>query len=180
VGNYASLSEVKEFLDVAGTTVYDSLLNRIISRAEKAIDLFIGRSLVLETYNESYDIKDDYQDQIFVRHTPIVSVVAVTDDGTAVDLDDLGIDEETGLVRLTGDDSYFTKGKDSLEICYSAGYATIPPEIVLATELLVSYYFAQRRRVGVRSERVGDVSQTFFGGFPPEVEEILVRYRMPL
>lgn len=74
-------------------------------------------------------------------------------------------------------------GVQNIEATYSAGYATIPPDIRLVVKYAASFLFAQpdRNRIGVSRRQGKDGSSTdFFEKLPEVYRDILQRYRVPL
>jgi len=73
---------------------------------------------------------------------------------------------------------------------YQAGYATIPPDVVEAVVLLVKHrWFARKRDPYLRQENIPGVIESAWwiaqgpgtnGNLPPDVEDMLEKYRVPI
>jgi hypothetical protein len=73
---------------------------------------------------------------------------------------------------------------------YQAGYATIPPDVVEAVVLLVKHrWFARKRDPYLRQENIPGVIESAWwiaqgpgtnGNLPPDVEDMLEKYRVPV
>lgn len=159
---FVSLAELKDFLGIAsGTTTYDSLLNLLSVQSSVAIQNYCHRDFTLTAYEDKKDI-ELFQDTILVDHFPIVSVVALTEDGTGVSSSGYKLYNKSGkLVRVygTGYKQDWNNGIEkpqAVQVYYTAGYASVPDDIVLATKQLVSMNYQARGNENLKSEKIGD------------------------
>jgi len=177
-----SLDSVLTYMDLS-SGVADTLISLLISDYSEKITSFCGRNFEQSTYYETFDIDSGTEKSIKLNYTPVISVVALTDNGSLVDTDDYRW-YRNGRVTLVN--SYFTKGLQKVEISYVAGFTPVPADIQLATCRLVEedYYGRLARQKGFLTEKIGDYSYRLpdmnrfkdTRGFPPDVYSTLMQY----
>ena len=199
----ATLADVKSELNIATTDhTNDTLLNRYIAEASKAIENFCNRTFVSETMIDNffprremyYPTAMDGVDPIQLVRWPIISITSVSENDTAlVAGTDYFADKAHGqLVRL--DVNSYPRMWPTLIIVveYVAGYATIPSDVsAAAIRTVAQRYFARARDPMLRSEEVPGVwradywvqtgsEKTQDGNLSPDVTALLDNYRVPV
>jgi uncharacterized phiE125 gp8 family phage protein len=193
------LSDVKTFLNIGGTQ-YDAELPNFITTASDMIESRIGAVAGSPTYDEYYDGGHGNTMQIVLRHAPIQSVLTVSEsymtswvrtlnpqplDGTSTDTSAYGytVDLQDGLItrRAAGVACPFAAGKRNIHVVYTAGMATVPPELQTAAKILIKHLWEERRggakRPGLGGNDEGSLKDE--GDFPARVEEILANFYVP-
>lgn len=86
------------------------------------------------------------------------------------------VDARTGIVSSVYG---FGDGVRSVYVDYTAGYATIPDDLQLATLILIKNVYQRRSEesFGAKNYSVSGMSVTFEEGLPDQVVQILNRYR---
>lgn len=148
MADLTTLAAVKLWLGLSGTDE-DALLQSLITAASGTIQSYLGRDLLvgarLETRNGLGGTA------LVVAHRPLVSV-------ESLQVDQITIPPASGAaggylfsdttIRLTGG-WRFGAGVGNVRIAYTAGYATVPPEIAQACTELVALKYKEREHLGV-------------------------------
>jgi hypothetical protein len=143
-----------------------------------------------ETTTELYD--GNNAPRVWLRRTPVTAVTAVTVNGFAVDNtygDGWTFRPDTGeLRRGTGQVDqrfawWFPKGLQNVEVTYTAGYSSVPADVVRAVLILVKHLADSSKVTGLfQSEKLGDYSYTLADlasvEFPPLADKILQNYEL--
>ena len=192
--SFVTLTDVKLFLGITGTSE-DVLLNSLIPAVSATINTICGRALELGTYAETFDVPDSIQDSLMPLNYPILSVVAITDNGTALTVGTEVVIERTkmlvlllgagGAIRARGDilvqsGPFFTSGRQTIQMTYSAGHEPIPKDLKLLTNKVIGGVFNSKDQGNFKSERIGDYSYTVLSNMlvgDPILEQVLKNYK---
>lgn len=187
---FCGLSQTKLFLGLAGVTEHDVLLQTLLEEVTSDFQNYMDRWIFINDWYEKFDIEVGQQQRcIQLKEYPIVSISGLSDASLALTEDDYLVYEETGQVCLN--EFYFSKGLQSVEISYRAGYSPgcVPPKLALACKEEVY------RRFGGGDPGAGDISYEKIGdyayrkntytdtakwrtyGFSPRVRRILDYFR---
>lgn len=175
------VSEVKEYLRIT-TTEYDPLLMELCDNVSNFIRRYCSRDFVIGTFTELIDIEDESQNAFLVGTIPLVSVVAITDNGTALASSDYLVYPVTGFIKRK--DNYWTQGDQTVEITYIAGL-TVPSSIKLAAKEIIGGYFNSAGS-NLESERIGryeytkDTKNMSIDGIPLTAQVILKYFQRVL
>lgn len=166
--SYASLSDVKAWLGITGTTD-DALLTSLIANASSFVDSYVGRpgGLTVSSYT---DVRNgNGKMAMTLINGPTVAVQAVVVSGRpflplaapGVGVSPVGpaFTYDENAVYLWGAD--FTRGLKNVSVTYTAGYDPVPLDVVQGVIDLVSLKYMQRTRIGKTSEAltgIGTVS----------------------
>ena len=196
-GDLCALPEVKDWLsiDLVDLTA-DAMLSRLITSCSAAIKTWLGRDLNQATYTETQN--GSGTTRMSLLQFPVTAVTSVTVNGLQIPaatsptaygflFDKFGIDlvnaPASGPLSPAGTywfGSFFPAGNLNVQVVYTAGFATVPTDIVQACIEFVAFKFNQRKHVGKKSESLstGGQSTSFQeGNMPPEVAEMLDQYR---
>ncbi len=169
-----TLKETKIWLGIDVTdNSDDDVINAILAPADKWIKEYCQRDFELTSYtSELYDGQG--HQNLFLKHYPVIEVTGLEIDGEAIDLDDLITYENGTLYYAAG----FPGGHQNISVTYSAGYATLPEDLKLATNMLVKMIYDRRDQevFGVEQYSLGYVRSVLTEEMPHEVREILSRY----
>jgi hypothetical protein len=165
-----------------GITTHDLLISTLITVVEAIMleELDLTASSVT-SYDEKFDIGRAGQREIAVRRCPLVSVTALTDDGGLVSSSDY-YTTEYGQVRLIGGSDFFTTGRQTVEITYTAGFSTVPEDLKHAATLIVAAQYNQSSHLGYNRESIGAYSYAIGNDgagiyLPNMAQRILNNYR---
>jgi hypothetical protein len=179
VAQYIGLSDPSPDLD---------LIDRLIDAAKDAIEAMTARSLATATtYTEYHDAGRAY---IYVRVPPIVSITNLYDDAQTSarsigsddwidDTDDSGQNYRAGKVELWNDESSFGGDRLDAKVVYVGGWttSTIPQDLLQAWVELVSFWYNNTERTGIRSASQGGQSVQYDENhIPKPLQSVFRRY----
>ena len=191
-----TLLEAKEFLKVdRSETKFNSVIDMLRIGYSTAIQMWVGRKLLNDTYNEYHDIRY-MQTAIQLKQYPVSSIVAATHNGSAMTEDtDYYLYADTGIIkkkpttevtssRTNYNTDYFYEGLRKVSIMYVAGWTAglFPEDLKLATNKLIYDMFYVRDTGTVKASNLGSLSKSDFDlnhGMPPGVVGILETYKCP-
>lgn len=190
-----TLDQAKAALGIdPADTSQDAALQQQIDSVSQAINNYCDRVFVVQSYRDQVrGACGRWGEPLVTRQYPIVldpggvPLVAVVDDGAALDPTLLEVYPETGsLYRLDAaslDPSVWAS--PLLVVDYTAGFDPIPADVQSAAlEYLAARWFAVGRDPTLRTESIPDVithvyySDTTSPGMPSNVREFLAPYRM--
>ena len=206
MSNFASLQNVKDFLGITASTD-DDLITALLGRTTRMMQMYVGRDLIQATYtDEKYDGNGIDQD-LNLRQYPIISVSSVYDDPDRVFGADSLLTEDNGsndgqyIIYQKGEidnqgiirrvDGAWIKGKQNIKVTYTAGYATVPEDLVQAQIDFTSFLYKNRdQRLGISGYRIGSYSVTYKdnssgdatgaqNAIPADIRSVLDNYRDP-
>jgi len=169
---------------VAGTgiTTHDLLISTLVTVVDQLmLDELDLSAAEVTTYSEKFDITRTGQREVAVRRCPLVSVVALTNDGSLVAASDY-YTTDYGQVRLIGDGDFFDTGRQTVDITYTAGFSSIPEDLKHAATLIVCAQYNQSSHLGYNRESIGAYSYAIGNDgagimFPNMAQRILNNYR---
>ena len=201
MGNYISASEVKQYSNITyqdlgftSDTDYETFLDNIISRVERAIDNYcrVPSSFFKAgglSFTEIQDWKED--GEIHTRYYPILTLTKVELDyagyNQAADWREISsayyyVKNEYGIIKIVGK----TPGhaENSVRITYTAGYSAVPDDVKLAALIYASNILQNLLfRLSGETVDVGDVrirNVEIKEAFSGEVKGLLSSYRRGL
>jgi hypothetical protein len=138
-----------------GTYTNDQI-SAAINAATAAINNYCNRVLTSATYTgEIYDGND--RDYLYLRQYPITAVASITLDDTALTVT---TDYEIDTQALYRED-YWTAGRRNIVVTYTAGYTTIPEDLVMAvTHIVADMLASEPVNTAIKSEKIGDYQYT--------------------
>lgn len=202
--DFTLLGIVKSELDI-DTAGDDALLANYIRRASKFVETYTGRKFARETVTETLPAYGNRK--LLLTRRPIVSITYVKHNGTTISSTNYRVhDADAGVLwhnsgwtssklHRTVITQYPTGEADNdWEVKYVAGYITpgstegesnLPAEIEFATaQVAKAWYLSKDQNPNVKSQKVGDASETMFEqtgggmtGIPPVALTILNNWR---
>lgn len=159
-----TLARIKEYLQIASSTAtWNDVLNTLITQCSKMVEKYCQRTFIQATYTEYYD--GFRQRELVLRQFPLSSVTTIHDDparsytaSTLVSSNDYYADLARGMVKF---DVTLSRGRGNLKVVYVAGYADIaslPANVVLATNKMVGAAFNKRKSDGQTGDSLGNTS----------------------
>lgn len=198
------LTTLKTLLDISGSSL-DAYFDLIIPEASGLASAYANNPFVVEVIQSSYWPSRDgwpwiVQNRIaplqLVRYpvvSPVTSVVETIAGvpTTLVENTDFIVDYAKGQITRLDQFGYPRNWHaNPIVVVFSAGYATIPPNVVKAVvEIVKGIYFARTRDPNIRSENIEGVyeAQFWFGagpgspnGLPTSITGLLEPYRVPV
>lgn len=161
VPDVITTARVKSYLGLpAALTQHDTFLDYLIDASTEAVAVRLGLTagLTVNTYSEVLDVEDEGTDQLRLSAYPLVSVVALTNDGSLVEASAYYVHRSKRWVRLVDDLGSFTRGRQKVSVTYTAGWATVPEPVLHAITANVAHHFNRLPKTGVDSERIGAYS----------------------
>lgn len=197
------LATVKTLLAIPDNNL-DAYLKLVITQASTSAANYCNRVFSVETLKSQffpmregwpYLLRDGFA-ILQLSRWPVVIVTSVTEtiSGIAtllVENTDFVVDYSKGQITRFDSSGYpCTWAANPIVVVYSAGYATIPADIIDATVRLVkAAYFARLRDPQLRSQASPGVYEAayWFGngpgaasGLPPDIASVLDGYRIPV
>ena len=132
-------TEIRDFLKIDSTkTSMNTRLDKIADGVARAINDFLGVTMINSIYTEIYDGYDDFGkslgNTLFVDHYPIVSITSLADDDVAIASTAYYLYLAEGKIILKND--VFTADYQTIDIVYVAGFgaaaANVPDTLKLA------------------------------------------------
>ena len=182
-GDFTTLSDVKAWLQNGQSsfpTTDDALLSRLITAASQYIQTWLNRQIPLADYVEVRDGTGGHRLQFGCF--PVVTVQSLTVDGQtilqAASSCAAGYSFSTSQLSVRG--YKFCRGAQNVVIAYTAGYATIPPDIAQACIDLVALRYRERTRIGEISKSLGGIETVSFSqkDLSDSIKTLLQQYRL--
>jgi len=177
MADLTTLAAVKSWLGLTASTD-DALLSRLITATSAYIEQWTNRHFLSQSFNE---VRDGTGSAVLVfADYPVTAVTAVVVNGQAIPLSpgygQFGYSFTDTVLRLTG--RWFDRGLGNVQLTYTAGYASVPPEIEQACIELVALRYKERDRIGHQSKSLAGETVTFMvRDFPDSVRTILTNWR---
>lgn len=176
-----ALADVKAYKGITDANS-DAVLTTLITNVSALIETYCNRVFALAGYTETRN--GGTGQKMFLMNGPVVSVSSVTVNGSAIppapDAISYGFvwDSSTVYIRPGGYPGEFCKGIQNVTIAYTAGYASIPPEVNQACVEWVAFKFAKRSRIDEKSQTLGQQQVIAFdtSDMPKSVKTALQPY----
>jgi len=123
MGWLCTRGQVKRALGIpTAVTQWDGLIDQLVGAVPDEFADMAGLPNLSQTaYTETFDVPDPGTRELGLKAWPIVTVTAVTNDGSLVADADWYTDDEIGYLYLKGAGNYFTTGHQKVEVGYTAG-----------------------------------------------------------
>ncbi|HJU15718.1 MAG TPA: head-tail connector protein [Stellaceae bacterium] len=196
-GDLCTLADVKAWLNTGGPSapfpsLEDALLARLITAASQAIQSWLGRPILAADWTETRDgLAGAYgaQESRFpFGVTPCSAVALVVVDGVAVPpvpntAPARSYAAQAGYVfsptQLVVRGYCVPRKAQCVLMQYTAGYASVPPDIAQAAIEVVALRYRARTRIGEVSKRIGsEVVSYDRSDIPAAVKAMLQPYRL--
>lgn len=185
MGTLTTRASAKELLGIrTGTTAYDAVIDTLVAAVDGLVEDYCDRRFADTTHTEYYDGESNMR-QLVLKNYPIISVTSVHDDServfganTLIDSDDYTFDtgdDSDGVVRFFN--VSLSRGMRNIKVVYRAGYATIPPPLKTAANLLIASIYNRRKGSGRSSESLGNFSYSASPEVWGDALPLLARYR---
>jgi hypothetical protein len=188
-----TLAKYKEFEGIDSTT-NDLKFQTIIPAVSQLVKTYCANSFVdfFSTNKTEIFTLNWNTHAVQLTESPINSIVSVKErqsySGTYTTLTtssfEYYLDYSTDSIIRTdssGNPKNFPKGVGAVEVVYTAGYSTIPEDLMLAVVDLITYYFKkehkQRRTLGGATLDNPGTSSLDSGGLPDHIKRVLDMYK---
>lgn len=181
-----NLTRVKAHADIDEST-YDALLSDLINGVSVAMQRNMDREIVSTATTAELVSASVGDDRLWLHESPILASPApvVRHEGEVVPSTDYTILADQGALLAMEDDvaGKWAAGSWAYSVDYSAGYTSVPEDLVLAATKQVRHEFHQASegndRLGSLSKSLetGGSSTWVPGGWLPEVLEVMDSYR---
>lgn len=161
-----SVSDAKEHLRVDGSEE-DGYIELLIKAAWSIAENYTQRPLLQRQFEQQFDEWPGYQVVLYWGNVASVDEIILAKEGGPEELDpaDYKVDLIMDRARIVVTDIPTTvDGPGAVTITYTAGYTTIPPDLIAAMKLIVGELYERREN---------HVKQ-----LPTAVEHILNMYRL--
>ncbi|MHC3392091.1 head-tail connector protein [Streptomyces lavendulocolor] len=174
-----SLADAKRHLKKTGTDDDDEIRSWVES-ITAGIETLCG-AVIVRTVTERYDVRRTAT--IALRTTPVLSIISVTPvltAGTAYVVDDLDVDEDTGIVqRLDGGSM-----TGPLRVTYTVGRRVVPAALTSAARIILQHLWRTRQgparpQRGVDDYDVTEPAAGFGYAIPNRALQLMEPYRLP-
>ncbi len=176
-----SLADAKNFLDIPLTdTDGDDELQAMIATADEIVSKIIGGPILTTSVTERVQVGQNFT-SLAVRQRPLVSVTSITDTaaGVVMNLTDLDVDPNAGIIRRNLGLPFFSRGA-VYSVVYKAGLGTsVPAPIELAAKIIVGHMWDTQRGPSLRPTYGGDETVVIPGmgyAVPNRAVELLAPY----
>lgn len=175
-------ARIKAVLGVpAGITVHDTAIGYAVAFANDRVLRAIGQSaLAVNTTQEYPRVYSQAQAGVMLKHTPVVSLIAVTNDDSLIPDSQYRMDDaNVGLLELLRIAGYWSQEREGVQVFYAWGYdaSTVPTELVSAAEQIAASAFNRGRHQGMTGQTVsGYAFQLADTDLPPNARVVLARY----
>lgn len=177
MADLTSTDAVKAWLNISGNSD-DALLDKLVSRGSQFIRTYCQRDFLSQAYADTFDGRDT--SRIAFPNYPVTAVASVTIDGTAIPArpSALGSGYVFSPTMLSLSGFSFTRGFGNVVVAYTAGFATVPPDLEQACVELIAFKYRERDRIGHQSKTLGGETVAFYiGDMPKPVQTVLETYK---
>lgn len=153
-----ALADVKAYRGITDANS-DAILTTLITNVSALIETYCNRVFAQATYTETRN--GGCGPKLYLMNGPVTEVSSLSVNGQAVppapDAISYGFvwDASTVYIRPGGYPGEFYKGIQNVTVTYTAGYASVPPEVNQACVEWVAFKFAKRSRIDAKSETLG-------------------------
>lgn len=154
-----TLEAVKE-TGAVRTDAHDPFLARLIASASEFVVQYANREILQATHTE--DLDGPGGKILVLRHFPITAVSALSVDGTpysAYSSSGIGYKFDRHALYLFG--GIFTRGRQNVAVTYTAGYATVPPDVEQAVIEAVVMRFKEATKIGEGAQSLAGANVSF-------------------
>lgn len=190
-GDLTTLANAKAWLNIS-TTTDDALLTRLVSSASQFVQSWLNRTIASANYTDSYT--GSGSDTLALANYPCTAVSSLIIAGQTVSPSPGGMQAgyvfDDRFIYLIGNafaSSAFPSAAPNrfpkwppkgVQITYTAGYASTPPDIEQAVLELIALKYTDRQHFGQISKSLnGEVVSFFVGDMPAGTKTLLTNYR---
>lgn len=182
-GDLTTLDSVKAWIPVTNTND-DALLTSLVTRVSTFVQSWLNRTIAQQGYSEVRNGQD--MQLMLLANYPVTAVSSVVVDGIVIPARGPlgpgtfatpgGYTFDASALYLSG--CYrFTRGFQNVAVSYVAGFATTPPDLEQATNMIIaSWYRTQRGAAsGVQTQSIENQSITFIREAIPDAALLILQ-----
>ncbi|HTW53155.1 MAG TPA: hypothetical protein VME45_14785 [Stellaceae bacterium] len=187
-GDLCQLSDVTAWLQTGQNpfpATDDALLSRLVTAASQFIQSWLQRQIALSDWLE---IRDGNGGQrLSFANTPVVNVIALSIDGLAIPpapapkgfSGGFGAGYVFSPTELALRGYVFSRRAQNVVVTYTAGYASVPPDIAQACIELVCQRYRERSRIGEVSKALMSGETVTFSqkDMSDDIKTLLMQYQ---
>jgi uncharacterized phiE125 gp8 family phage protein len=183
-GDLTTLADVKAWLQTGQApfpSTDDALLSRLITAASRFIESWLGRPVLSADWLE---VRDGTGGRVMAfANLPVTAVLSLSIDGLAIPPapaeGGFGAGYSFTATELALRGYVFTRRKQNVIVTYTAGYASVPPDIAQACIELVCQRYRERTHIGEVSRSLGGNETVRYSAqdMSESVRALLARYR---
>jgi uncharacterized phiE125 gp8 family phage protein len=176
----ATLAQLKEFIGNSADNTDDALLTRLLDASADMIERSCNRTFGATIYTETRD--GNGNDFMVFSNRPVTAVGSITIDGRTIPQSTSAttagwVLASSWRVALRGQ-YLFAEGVQNVTLTYTAGYATIPPDLTQACCLVAALAYKERDRMGISAKTIGGENISFTNDeLPPSVQQAINNHR---
>lgn len=187
------LITIDKYKEIEGisSTKEDVKLEIFIPSVSQLVKTYCGNSIVdYFTVNKVEEFSLTW-DSTFLQLTesPVNTIVEIqerrrpTESYSILDSNEYYLDTKTdSVIRIARQHTYWPQGPGSVKVTYSAGYATTPPDLLLAVADLVTYYLKDEHKTrqtlqGASIENARSGGSANNPAFPDHIKRVLDLYK---
>ena len=181
-----TVDRVKEYAGVQGSAL-DSLILDLVASVSLAAEAWCGWPLLLRAFTNEVHRPEGSSEELVLDRFPVAlspAPVITLDGATLVSGTDYELDDTSGVLRrLSGGFPACWEAGATVRATYSAGYATVPPDVRLAATKQARHELRQTQpggdRLGDRTHTIEVGGQTTYepDGLLPSFQAALAPYR---
>ncbi len=169
-----TLAALEAWLGLPAGNADEALLARLITATSAYIETWCDRQFAARSYTETRDGTGGVR--IPFARPPVTAVASVTVNGQAIPPGDAvstpGFYFTPTMLYLNA--FAFARGLGNVQLVYTAGFTTTPPEIEQACIELAAFRYREMERTGVASKGMaGETTSFIVKDMPPAVATIL-------
>ena len=157
---YITVAGLKDYLKAFPDN--DNEFTRYVNAAMQTVNSYIGFDPENSSRTETVKGKNYYQ--LPLRAMPITAITSIVVDREAISLDNVAVSadsDNSNYIEFT-DGSIFTAGK-RYTVTYTAGWITVPPDIVNAAYRIAGVLYAESDgNIGISSKSFGESGSRVF------------------
>ena len=178
MATFASSTAIKRMLGIpSAVTTHDDAISDLLDAVDQIVLDELNLTAAASTsYTDKLDITEGGQSMINTTRRPVLAVPSLKVDGTTyADGTDYKIDKSLGMIILMPIGSCFPIGTEMVEITYTAGFASVPADLVYAGNLIACSMFNQQSHVGFASEKAGSYTYSLGKGVGSSIPSLASR-----
>lgn len=175
----ATLADLKTYLALpSGTTSEDAELTRMLDASSVVAEAFVERTFATGARAEKRSGHN--RDVLYLKDWPVTAVSSVVMDGVAIPVSSdgiqIGYQFDSESIYYIG--ANFTAGRRNVTISYTAGYTTIPADVVHAVIEIAAQTYREKQWIGLQSKSLASETVAYLrNGIPDSAADTLRRYR---
>ena len=184
MATFASSTAIKRMLGVpSAVTTHDDTITDLLDAVDQIVlDELNLTAAASTTYTDKLDVTSGGQTMINTTRRPVLTVTALTVGGTAyVDGTNYKMDAGLGMITLMPMGNFLPVGREQVVITYTAGFSSVPADLIYAGNLIACSMFNQQSHVGFASEKAGSYTYSLGKGtgssIPSLASRILNKHR---